>query len=545
MHINQFFSVLAVSFVLLAGCGGGGGGGGSSSGDAPGTGPGDNPTAAACNEVFTPDDIYIVDLSQDSTTGAACTVEFDREATASCVEERIRQAFSHASACLGAFDVFVPGTNQEDGNYQQFTRIVSDQPGRTYLSVQYTQKASVLDDAIQYDKSVAEASNALDDLLYTLKVHFNTTDVRVFGHSKGSEAVARVSTYPEHDELEFYAFAQAGRTPDSIRGEPGQIEKLNDNLVGITWQNDEVKFYLGGNDGFQTPEIWGFPGYVNEGSGGLSVAPLRLDHHNNYGGDYVKEDYPYCATGNKSAMVATAECRKQDGVRYLPYFWGDEQCTSKAFEMMRDGYIGETYYIGYSGPRAEGCRDTVGTIAVDYELVYRINIADQDDCRYNLDLSFDGLDFGANRADGGEINISRTRDSGWIRRTGSMRIPLHMRVNVKASMDDVSGSFSKCINYLNAQSESYIDKLVVSFDHPETGRDVTRTLIGNAEGIEYFFPLKLADKNNVAWRKVSGSWDLHYGIPALDPTHGGALMIKGDTLDGKSGEFYKWVHLLD
>lgn len=85
----------------------------------------------------------------------------------------------------------------------------------------------------------------------------------------------------------------------------------------------------------------------------------------------------------------------------------------------------------------------------------------------------------------------------------------------------------------------------MSFDHPETGRDVTRTLIGNTEGIEYFFPLKLAGKNNVAWRKVGVSRDLHYGIPALDPTHGGALMIKGDTLGGKSGEFYKWVHLLD
>jgi hypothetical protein len=110
-------------------------------------------------------------------------------------------------------------------------------------------------------------------------------------------------------------------------------------------------------------------------------------------------------------------------------------------------------------------------------------------------------------------------------------------------MRDVSGRFSKCINYLDAKSEGYIHRLVVNFTHPGTGRSVTRTLIGNAEGIEYLWPLKLADKNNVAWRKTSGSWDLHSGIPPAYPAD--ALMVKGDTEDNINGQFYKWVHLVD
>lgn len=503
------------------------------------------PPPAVCDKSFSAADVYIVDLSQDSTTGASCYRESDRQGTADCVENRIRAAFSDASSCLGAFDVFVPGTNQEDGDFRQFTSIISALPGRTYLSVQYTEKATLLDDAIQYDKSVGEASTALDELLYTLREKFETTDVRVFGHSKGSDAVARVSAYPEHDDLEFYAFAQAGRTPSNLRGTPGYIEKLDDNLVGITWQNDEVKFYTGGSNGLQAPEIWGFPGYINQTSTGLTVAPSRIDHHNNYGGDFEKEDYPYCATGNKVALLTDSECKKQFGVRYLPYFWGNEECAIEAYEMMQNGYIGERYYIGYSGPRASGCKDTVPTVLASYELTYLLNLADQGDCRYNMKLSFDGLDSGTNRSDGSSISLSSTKDTKYVRKTGSIRVPLHMRIDLKTSMDDVSGPFSKCQNLLGAKSEGFIYNLSVSFNHPQTGRRINRTLIGNAEGVEYLFPLKLADKNNVGWRKSSGSWDLHYGISSQALSRGGGLMVKGTTGGGYTGNFYKWVHLID
>lgn len=504
------------------------------------------PPPVVCETSFSAEDVYIIDLSQDSTSGAAsCFRESDREATTNCVETRIRSAFSAASSCLGAFDVFVPGTDQEDGDIRQFTSIVSSLPGRTYLSVQYTEEPSLLDDTIQYDKSVTEASTALDALLSTLQERFATSDIRIFGHSKGSDAVARVSTYPQYDELEFYAFAQAGRTPDHIRGTPGYIEKLDDNLVGLTWHNDEVQFYEGGSDGLQTPEIWGFPGYINQTSTGLTLAPSRIDHHNNYGGNFEKLDYPYCATGNKAAMLTDSECKKQSGVRYLPYFWGDTECAAAAYDMMRNGYIGEKYYIGNSGPRAAGCKDTVSTISASYELNYLLNIADQDDCKYNMSLSFDGLNTGASRADGSRISLSSTKDTKYATKKGTIRLPLHMKIILKTSMDDVSGVFSKCQNLLGAKSEGFIYNLSVSFSHPATGRTIKRTLIGNAEGIEYVYPLKLAGKNNVAWGKSSGTWDLHYGIASQAITRGGGLMVKGKTGGGQSGNFFKLVHLID
>ena len=535
-QFKQIFPAIVMTG-LLAACNGGGGGGATA----------DNGVAgSACDQVFGKDDVYIVDLSQHSTSGVACTMTSEREDIADCVEQRIRAEFEQAKSCLGAFDVFVPGTNQEDGDYRQFTSIISPTPGRTYLSVQYTDKSTLLDDAIEYDRGVYDASNALDLLLYTLKVRFDHPDIRVFGHSKGSDAVARVSTYPEHEQIKFFAFAQAGRTPDSVRGTPGYIEKLSANLIGLTWQNDEVKFYTGGNSGYQTPEIWGFPGYINQAGDGMTVSPMRIDHHNNYGGAYVKRDYPYCATGNKLSMLPPYECAKTDGVVYKPYFWGDEDCANKAFDMMANAAVGDQYYIGYSGPRAVECRELQGNVQASYELVYRMNLADQGDCRYDMQLSFLGLDFGANRVDGGSISVSSTRDTSWVRRTGTVQLPMNMKLQWRASMQDVSGNWSTCANYLGAQSEGYIDTLKVTFTHPGTGQTVTRTLIGNGEGVEYFWPQTVTGKNNVGWRKQGGSWNLHYGIPpTLVPTHGGALMVKGDTGGGYSGVFYKWLHLLD
>ena len=214
-RLHHYFAVIYLS-IFLGACNGGGDGGG------------DFTAENGCDRVFTKDDVYIVDLSQHSTSGVACTMSSDRDENADCVEQRIRTKFAGAEACLGAFDVFVPGTNQEDGNYQQFTSILSPLPSRTYLSVQYSDESTLLDDGIQYDRGVSDASDSLDLLLYTLKQRFNNPDIRVFGHSKGSDAVARVSAYPEHPDVRFFAFAQAGRTPDSVRGTPGYIEKLRE-----------------------------------------------------------------------------------------------------------------------------------------------------------------------------------------------------------------------------------------------------------------------------------------------------------------------------
>ena len=41
-------------------------------------------------------------------------------------------------------------------------------------------------------------------LLYALQNRFVGSDVRVFGHSKGSHAVALVSDFPEFAAMQFY-----------------------------------------------------------------------------------------------------------------------------------------------------------------------------------------------------------------------------------------------------------------------------------------------------------------------------------------------------
>lgn len=532
--MRRLFPALLFGAFILSGCGGSSGG------------ANDTADTHACTQVYTAGDVLVINLSPD-TDGGACTVQQSRELIAECVAQRIRAHYStpQAQNCFSAFDVFVPGTGQEDGNYKQFTRIISDTPGRTYLALQYSENPDLWD-KIEYDKSTREARDALDTLLYALKSQFQNPHIRVFGHSKGSDAVAQASRLADYGDVQFFAFAQPGRTDTALRGDPGYIEKLGANLVGFTWANDEVKFYSGGANGLVMPEIWGWPGYVNQAGGGASVLPVRIDHHNNYGGDITETTFPYCATGHKGAMLLSSECKQRSGVRYHPYFWGDGNCTQKAFDMMANAAVGERYYIGYSGPRATGCKDTLPTVQADYSLTYRINLADQDDCRGVMQLNFFGLDFGTDRTDGGEIKVTSTEDTGWITKTGTVRIPLHMQIRLWDYLQHVHANpniLNQCKNSL-AQSEIYTRSLVVTFTHPQTGQTVTRTLIGLDEGIDYIWPLKLADKNNVAWRKETGTWDLHYGFPPSTDTKGG-LMGKGPTEGGRGGIFYKWVHLVD
>ena len=56
--------------------------------------------------------------------------------------------------------------------------------------------------------------------------------------------------------------------------------------------------------------------------------------------------------------------------------------------MMDTGNIGDRHYIGYSGPGTSVCKDTVGTVTASYSTRYSLNIADQDDCEYKMELSF-------------------------------------------------------------------------------------------------------------------------------------------------------------
>lgn len=521
--------------------------------------------------------VHIVNLSQDSRTADSCSNGSTPEVVADCVEARIRDRLP--PACLGSFDVFVPGTNAEHGAWRQFNAMFQRNTGRAYLSLQYqddTYIGGTNFDGALYDQGVIDARASLKSLLYTLQTRFDNPNVRVFGHSKGSHAVALVADEPAYNGMQFFAFAQAGRTAldisarDDIKagrlGSPGFIHKLSDNLVGITWQNDEVKFYKGsGYSGLLMPEKWGFPGYIWQSTIGGTLPPFfRIDHHNNYGGRYTdglpgniwqmgqgttSNKYPYCATGNKYVWSQQQECIKKD-VEYLPYFWGNAECRDKAFEIMDTGVPGTTkYYIGYSGPRAAGCTDNARTVQASYRLEYNLNLADQDDCRYDMQLQFEGINSSGlpyTRDSGGSIRVSSTRDTGWTSRTGTVKLPYHMQIYLKASMTDVSSSsiLTDC-GHLIAASEGYIKKLEVTFTHPITEIRTKRTLIGLKEGSDY--PLiNLDRKNNVAWwnwndpNDTRDSWDLFYA-----PLNGGVLMIKGDTDENRKGHFYKWLHLVD
>ena len=543
------FALGCVISLMLTGCGGGGGGG------EPKVPNNAGPIVPkACDTVFKQNDIfdvYIINLNQENSSNNSCAEFSDKEDIAQCVEDRIRAKFASSPECLTAFDVFVPGTNQETGDFKQFTSIVSDQPGRTYLSLQYRDHANVGGaklDAAAYGGGVKDASESLDVLLYTLRTRFNAPDVRVFGHSKGSEAVADVSLYDDHNDVQFYAFAQPGATQGRIRGEPGYIHKRTPNLVTITWLNDEVQYFKGFP--FPPPEIWGWPGYVNqEDGGGTLTMRSRIDHHNNYGGEYVKEgeDYPYCATGHKEALKGwgdaynKGECEKRFGVEYQPYFWGDAECTAKAFELMATGEDNDKYYIGYSGPRAAGCKDNAELVLADYTLRYRLNPADDDDCKAKLTISLKGLDDrNINRADGGSVTVSSVKKTGWITDTGKIWVPLHMELELKAYLEDVSGRFTSCHRFAE-KSEMYVDYFMVEFTHPATEDVIKRSLIGLDEGQGYL--TTMVDRPNVAWKRRSGNWDLQYGIPVIGQT--GAVMAKGEVDDGSGGTFFKRVHLVD
>ena len=64
------------------------------------------------------------------------------------------------------------------------------------------------------------------------------------------------------------AYLDGHLEPNDIRaGERGRlhgyIEKATDNLVGVTWRNDEVQHYTGsGLNDLQMPEKWSYAGYT-------------------------------------------------------------------------------------------------------------------------------------------------------------------------------------------------------------------------------------------------------------------------------------------
>ena len=561
MFSRRAITLLLVSLVYACSSDGGDGNDGGDSGSS------NNQTACTT--------VHIVNLAQDSKSGLSCALETSDEKIANCVEEEITDAFD--SACLGAFDVFVPGTNDENGSWKHFNSMFSRDTGRAYLSLQYQEEPK----GALYDQGVIDGNNALKSLLYTLRNRFNNADVRIFGHSKGSHIVALVADESDYANMDFFAFAQAGRTSVDIdgigglskgkRGLAGYIHKLSSNLVGITWQNDEVQYYTGvGTNGVLfAPEKWEFPGYVSQDTaGGLLINALfknfRIDHHTNYGGQFTEglsqndialgegstdPRHPYCATGDKFSWL-NPECGLQQ-VKNFPYFWGNEECRQLAFEAMDIRNTGDRYYIGNSGPRTAGCSDNVGTVQARYRLDYRLDLADQEDCRYDLKLEFQGLNFAGQpyiRGNGGTISVSSAYDTGWTYKTGTVNIPYHTKIYVTAKMVEIgSGILHDCGHLTNA-SESYINKLSVTFTHPGSGERITRTLIGLNEASSYnIFGVKITGKNDVAWEKYNDpndskdTWDMFYHSDILHPS----VMIKGDTDENRKGYFYKRLHLID
>ena len=82
--LNPYYSVILLS-ALLSACNGGG------EDDTTGN---LTPTANGCDTVFGKDDVYIVDLSQHSSSGVSCTMTSEQEEIADCVETRIREQFA-------------------------------------------------------------------------------------------------------------------------------------------------------------------------------------------------------------------------------------------------------------------------------------------------------------------------------------------------------------------------------------------------------------------------------------------------------------------
>ena len=114
-----------------------------------------------------------------------------------------------------------------------------------------------------------------------------------------------------------------------------------------------------------------------------------------------------------------------------------------------------------------------GRVDASYTLDYDINLADQDDCRYDLSIAFEALNFDFQpyaRANGATIRVSSTRDTGWTAKSGSRQLPLHMRIYVRAKMIEVRSGLRDC-GHLTAASESYIKRLIVTFKHPGTGEE--------------------------------------------------------------------------
>lgn len=510
---------------------------------------------------------FIINLSQDEVDKLnpdICTSLNNDDDIEDCAY--IEAMAGLPTGCGSAIDIFVPGTNQEYGSWKQFNHMFRTDNNRGHLSLQYEDAREVDNDLhdldlAKYDQGVIDARESLIHLLNGL-IKYGVRDIRVFGHSKGSHSVALVADEPEFRGVQFFAFAQAGRTAVDISarsdivpgklGNLGYIQKLSSNLVGITFRNDEVRIYTGsGFSGVNSPKRWHFPGWIKDGTtSGGNALNSRIDHHNNYGGYYTDglsgndwragegskaDNKPYCLTGDPWAWGNTSECAAGNWTA-VPWFWGHPECQAEAFRMMNSGSIGERYYIGNSGPRdPRSCRESQRRIRVDVTLRYKFNIPDKD-CIHHL--LFGITDRAGNGTGSFRVKATKANDDTWRTASVEAAMPYHMRLNVGTWLEEDNDG-GNCAGIF--ESEVYIDYLKFSYVHPGTGERVTRMAIGNREGRDAA-GRRLDGFDETGWSQPNRSSDEF--VMEYDPaTHG--LRIEGEADDGHNGDWTKPVYLLD
>ncbi|MEM9840315.1 MAG: hypothetical protein AAF830_14320, partial [Pseudomonadota bacterium] len=473
---------------------------------------------------------------------------------------------------------YVPGTNAEDGSWKQFNQMFGKANGRAHLSLKYGE--GTLFDAGLYDSSVEDAYLALSHALLVIKLALDPKDVDVFGHSKGSHAVAMAADHKSSmvNYAQFFAFAQPGRTSVDIDkkgpmkaaklGRAGYVEKLSDNLVGITFSNDEVYQFKGmGSSGLVMPESWAFPGNINttRATGTLKAWAIRIDHHNNYGGLYtdgnekndpmagqgaVDAGFPYCATGSKKSLKITEwwGCSKR-AYTYVPWFWGNAECEALAYRVMA-GKVGQKTKIGASGPRAAGCSQAKATTKVSFRVKYKIDVPDAKDCDYRLRMriqspngketykTFFNRTFDESTSGGWKFNTSEANFKAY---KVSGTIPNSFRIRFDADMLEDEG-WGDCQGVKTARA--LIRYVKVRYEHPITKKTVTEFIVRGGEEGDSYLVQRITGDENVAWRRADSgrrqdTWDLYWDKSDR------ALKISGMANDGQHGAFYKQVYLMD
>ena len=525
---------------------------------------GNTGTGSECDHIGA----VIANLSQDEldkNDANVCTSRDSDAGVEACIASQLRRDLP--TSCQQRVDVFVPGTNAEYGAWRQFNTIFDTDNDRGHVSLQY-EDAREADNELQdldgakYDQGVIDARQSLMHLLRGLRRN-GATDIRVFGHSKGSHAAALVADEPEFRDVEFYAFAQPGRTNVDIDsrsdirpgrlGRLGYIEKLSSNLVGITFRNDEVSDYTGnGFNGIAVPERWEFPGWIREDrTTGGNALKSRIDHHNNYGGLYTDglasnrwRDgegsrgawVPYCATGDKIAWDSS-ECDKGN-VTFQPWFWGSEHCQAQAFSMMETGSVGASYYIGYSGPRAaDSCRENNQRVTASFSLRYRYDVPDKD-CTHRTRVAF--FDLNGNYISRFTVSGTQENDETWRTATGTVTVPIHMTLRIETELLEQPG-FGSCAGVF--ESELWIESLRLTFNRPGIGGRDTRTIIGFREGRGADVLAQDLDVfENAAWtqpNKRNEDFVMEYS------SFYDSIKIEGEADAGHAGNFNKRVHLID